>query len=135
MTGMLPAAIGRSIVPHMRQPFAVVALACAVAADAVGQDMIGVVWTGEVVHIDTRTMTTRTIGMGMFGQNALAVDGAGTIWSTSSTHWLTRIDPVTGAATIVYPTPDIRDLASNGTAMLWATVFTTSTTPNQLVRI
>src|SRR5262245_59096595 len=95
----------RSIVPHMRQPFAVVALAFAVATNAVGQDMIGVVWTGEVVHIDTHNMTTRTIGMGLGGQNALAVDGAGTFWSTSvgTGYQLTTINPVTGAATVVHP--------------------------------
>jgi hypothetical protein len=121
-------------------PFAALVLAALVDTNAAGQDLIGVVWAGEVCQIDSHAMTATTIGTGLGGQNALAVDGTGTIWSTALTspvpgNCLTSINPVTGAATVGYSTPDIRGLAGNGTSTLWAIVYTGYGQMNHLARI
>lgn len=95
------------------------------APTAFAQDMIGVTWSGDVRAIDSFTGTSTLLGSGQFGQNALARDGNGHLWSTRRTGspWqydLTQIDPTTGAATVVWPNvPDLRGLAAAGGTLLY----------------
>jgi hypothetical protein len=120
----------------MRLPFAALVLAALVDTNAVSQDLIGVVWAGEVCRIDSHTMTATPIGTGLLGQNALAIDGAGRIWSTAflGFHSLTNINPVTGVATTVGAAPDFRGLAGDGSATLWGIVAFDIGQMNQLAR-
>jgi hypothetical protein len=107
---------------------------------ASAQDMIAVSWSGGVYALDSYTGTTTFLGTGMFGQNALARDDQGGLWSTErstgqtgSVYSLTSIDPGTGAATVITPNfPDVRAFASAGGTLLWAI---SNTSPDQLITI
>lgn len=90
---------------------------------ATAQDMIAVSWSGSVYTLDSYTGATTYLGNGLFGQNALARDDAGGLWSTErngTVYGLTSIDPISGAATVVTTNfPDLRAMASAGGTMLW----------------
>ena len=101
------------------------ALCLSLSLPLAAQDMVAVAWTGDVYALDSFTGTSTLIGSGLFGQNALARDDAGTLWSThrtaSLTYWLTVVDPQTGGTTQLFPNmPDLRGLASAGGGLLWA---------------
>jgi hypothetical protein len=101
------------------------AVAALAAAPALAQDMLAVGWTGEIYAFDSASGATTNLGIGLFGQNCLARDRSGTLWSIAIStvaqgpqFWLSRIDPATATATAVGPTGDIRALAmGSGTAL------------------
>ncbi|HEU4419998.1 MAG TPA: hypothetical protein VFT55_13780, partial [Planctomycetota bacterium] len=72
------------------------------------------------------------LGSGSAGQNCLARDDSGVLWSTRRTGptlaWvydLTVIDASSGAATVIHSNvPDLRGLANAGGTMLWGIVNT-----------
>lgn len=99
-------------------------------ATAIAQDMIATAWSGSVYAIDSFAGTATLIGTGAPGQNAMAVDGSGVIWSTTRTtstpyvYDITVIDPQTAVATVVYPGADIRGMAWAGGSILFAELDT-----------
>tara|TARA_R110002072_G_scaffold228234_12_gene385385 strand:- start:18238 stop:19314 length:1077 start_codon:yes stop_codon:yes gene_type:complete len=112
-------------------------LAAAFAAPiATAQDMIAVSWSGAVYALDSFAGTATLLGNGAFGQNSLARDDLGGLWSTERvglTYSLTSIDPATGAATTVTPNfADLRAMASAGGSLLWGIEDTGA---DQLVKI
>ena len=91
------------------------------------QDMVGVDWTGEIYALDSFTGAAEQIGYGQFGQNCLARDAAGTLWSsaaliggTAPPYFLSRVDPVSGTAVPMFPAHDMRGLAAGGGSDLYA---------------
>lgn len=101
------------------------------------QDMIAVSWGGTVYALDSFTGNATSIGSGSFGQNSLARDDLGGLWSTSrdpsNVYSLTSIDPTTGAATVVTTNfADLRAMASAGGTLLWAIE---NSGPDELVTI
>lgn len=99
--------------------------------------MIAVSWGGGVYALDSYTGTTTLIGPGTAGQNAIARDDLGGLWSTSrdssNVYSLTSIDPTTGAATVVTTNfADLRAMASAGGTLLWGIENSSS---DQLVSI
>lgn len=90
---------------------------------ATAQDMIAVSWSGGVYALDSYTGAATYIANGLSGQNALARDDAGGLWSThrnGTVYALTSIDPNSGAATVVTNNfPDLRAMASAGGTLLW----------------
>src|SRR5262245_31123549 len=112
----------------MRMPLRVVLAASLLSLPLFAQDLVGVAWTGGVYALDSHTGAATLLGTGLFGQNALAVDGSGTLWSThrtglpSTPPWtydVTVVNPQTGAATVVYPAVDLRGMAGDGTSTMW----------------
>ncbi|MFK7741827.1 MAG: hypothetical protein AB8H80_16035 [Planctomycetota bacterium] len=84
--------------------------------------MIGVGWGGSIVALDSYTGAWSFVGSGASGQNAMAVDEQGTIWSTrrnGTVYELTTINPVTGNATVVHPSVDTRGLTWAGPGELY----------------
>ena len=86
------------------------------------QDMVAVSWSGGVYAIDSYAGTQTYLGMGLMGQNALARDSQGVLWSTEragTQYSLTTVDPVAGTATVAWPFVDVRGLANAGGGMLY----------------
>lgn len=91
------------------------------------QDLIGVGWSGSLWAIDSNTGVGTNVGMGLPGQNALATDDQGRLWSTTRNnatpyvYGLSIVDPVTNSATEIHSATglDFRGLASTGTSQLW----------------
>ncbi|HEB52534.1 MAG TPA: hypothetical protein ENI87_04675, partial [bacterium] len=112
--------------------------AVVLAAPVFAQDMIAVGWSGSVYALDSYTGATNLLGYGAFGQNAVAHDDTGGLWSTSrgasgSVYSLTSLDPATGAAsTAAANFSDVRAMESAGGTTLWAIV---DGTPDELVTI
>ena len=100
------------------------------------QDMLAVEYSGQIRLLDSTTGQTRVAGVGMYGQNGMARDSAGRLWSTArdaATYYLTEIDPASMTATPAFVTGDLRALAAGpGT-----TIYAVEQTPivDQLVRI
>lgn len=87
-------------------------------------DMVAVSWSGQLHALDSRTGALADLGLGPFGQNDLASDGQGRLWSTARTgsvfsFFLTRVDPVRGEVTFAFPSIDLRALATAGPGALW----------------
>jgi hypothetical protein len=111
--------------PTSRNVLATV-LAAGLAQPLFAQDLLAVTWSGTNYLVDSYTGAVTSLGTGLSGQNALARDAGGTLWSTSRTGptsayvWsLTTIDPSTGAATIVHAGIDLRGLAQAPAGMLY----------------
>ncbi|MBK8095577.1 MAG: hypothetical protein IPK26_00610 [Planctomycetes bacterium] len=85
---------------------------------ASAQDLVAVSWSGQVHVLSTASGALTPLAAGPFGQNALARDDSGALWSTArlanTQFWLTRIDPVAGTVDYVHPSIDLRGLASGG---------------------
>lgn len=115
-----------SSVPRSAVPAALCA-AFAVATPA--QDMIGVTYSGTIYAIDSQSGATTLVGAGLFGQNGLARDDQGQLWTVSRNllgtphYWLVRIDPATFAVQAVAPCQDLRALADAGNGELYAIEF------------
>lgn len=115
------------------------ALLCADRA-ACQADLIAISWSGSVYGVDSNTGTATLIGAALPNQNALGLDGNGTLWAThrsgptgSWVYHLTNIDPMTGAGTIVYSgIPDLRGLTGAGGALLYGIQ---DGSPDQLVTV
>lgn len=97
------------------------------------QDLVGVAWTGEVYRISTATGAATQFGTTLFtsGQNSMAIDPGGKIWSTQGVGLppimsLMTIDPVTGVGTVrtgpLAGTPDVRGLAAEADGTFFAVV-------------
>lgn len=101
-------------------------LACSLPPALPAQDMIAVGWSGTVYALDSFAGTATSIGAGSYGQNALAIDGAGGVWCTQRSQGtpyvydLTTVDPLTGATTVRLPGVDIRGLAGTNSPLLFA---------------
>ena len=104
-------------------------LAAIVAASpvVVGQDMVGVDWNGDLYALDSFTGASEPIGVGLYGQNCLARDAAGTLWSSArkvsgsgQLYFLSRVDPINCTAAIMYPSHDLRGLAAGSGHDLFA---------------
>lgn len=88
------------------------------------QDMVAVGWDGRVHAFDSRSGRHDLLAVTAMGQNALARDAAGQLWSTArlpagagySFH-LTRIDATTGSGSIAFPSVDLRGLAAAPTGL------------------
>ena len=48
----------------------------------VEQDMVAVDWSGGLYALDSHQAVLTPLGTGLMGQNATALDEAGTLWST-----------------------------------------------------
>jgi hypothetical protein len=86
------------------------------------QDSYAVSFDGRIYYVDTTVPSATVIGSGLIGQNALG-RANGEFWSTSragTSFFLTRLDFFAGTATVVWPAPDIRGLASAGGHELFA---------------
>ncbi len=101
------------------------------------QDMLAVDYAGQIYTLDSTTGQTSAVGIGMLGQNGMARDAAGRLWSTAAlgggSFYLTEIDPLGLSATPVHPTGDLRALAAGP----GASIYGVESTPlgSQLVRI
>ena len=96
-----------------------------------GQDMIGVDWNGDLYALDSYTGASEPIGFGLYGQNCLARDAGGALWSSArlgvnappgGTDFLSRVDPVSGTAVAMFPSRDLRGLAAGSGNDLYAAV-------------
>lgn len=102
---------------------------CAFAVTAPAQDMIGVTYSGTIYAVDSQSGATTLVGAGLFGQNGLARDGQGQLWTVGRNllgtphYWLVRIDPATFAVQAVAPCQDLRALADAGNGELYAIEF------------
>lgn len=108
-------------VPGYRVPMRLLPIAATTFAGlvpALAQDLVAVGWTGQVHAVTAATGALTPLAAGPFGQNALARDDSGALWSTarlaSTQFWLTRVDPVAGTVSYVHPSIDLRGLASGG---------------------
>ncbi|HEU4420444.1 MAG TPA: hypothetical protein VFT55_16020, partial [Planctomycetota bacterium] len=116
----------------MQRLFPVVTTTLILTASLAAQDLIGVNFAGSVYRVNSYTGAATLLGSGSAGQNSLARDDGGVLWSTRRTGptlaWiydLTIIDPSSGAATVVHANvPDLRGLANAGGTMLWGIVNT-----------
>lgn len=95
---------------------------------AVAQDMVAVQWSGQILALDSFTGATWPLGVGLAGQNALARDANGVLWSNgflspASVRGLTRLDPAAGTATAVHVSDDIRALAAGPGTTLYAVLY------------
>lgn len=104
-------------------------VAFVVPCSVFAQDMVGVDFFGDLYAIDSFTGAAATIGFGVVGQNCLARDGNGTLWSSgrisnglTTNHFISRIDPVQGSAHLMFPAHDIRGLATGSGSTLYASV-------------
>ncbi|MBL8730761.1 MAG: hypothetical protein JNN13_00140 [Planctomycetes bacterium] len=106
-----------------------------VAGSTAAQDLIAVGWNGGLYAIDSYSGAGTQIGSGITGQNAMARDGNGGLWSNGQNGVLSRIDPAVPSATPVYPGTglDLRGLASAGGPFLYG--ITNSSPTDSLVRI
>lgn len=104
--------------------YTLLALSLPFAAALPAQDMIATSWSGGVYALDSFTGATTYLGVGLFGQNAMAVDQTGVVWSThrdaNNDYSLCTVDLSTGAATEIYTMfGDTRGLAGAGGTALW----------------
>jgi hypothetical protein len=104
--------------------------------------MIAVSWTGAVYALNSYTGATTLIAPGLFGQNALARDGQGRLWSTQRTpstpyvYDLTRIDPRVPSSTLQFAnTADVRGMTGNGGTTLLAVINAAVGTADSLASI
>lgn len=107
---------------HFRRAL-VSSVAAMLAGSLHAQDLLAVTWNGAVLKINSYTGATSYVGNGMQGQNSLARATNGTFWSTrrlgAGLFDFTRIDPATGAATVMFAAPDIRGLSTGPGTTLW----------------
>ena len=61
-------------------PLQLLALA-ALTVPVSAQDMLAVDWTGQIYALDSYTGAIEAAGVGMFGQNCMARDENGDVWS------------------------------------------------------
>jgi hypothetical protein len=91
--------------------------------------MIGVTWSGAVYTVDSTTGTSTLAAPGLFGQNCLARDAAGDLWTVSRTflgtpiYYLTQLDASSLELQAVTVCPDVRALADAGNDELYAMEF------------
>lgn len=104
-------------------------LLCLLATPAFAQDMVATSWGGPIYALDSFTGQTTLLANGLFGQQALARDGQGRLWSTQRTatapftYDLTRVDPLAGSATVQFAnTADVRGMTGVGGSLLLAVV-------------
>lgn len=119
-----------------------IAFASTLIVAAPAQDMVAVGWNGGLHALHSGTGELDQLGLGSSGQNALARDDRGILWTTarvitplSFTHYLSRLDAVAGTVTHVWPTPDLRGLAPAGNGDLWAVETPPAGAPSVLWRI
>lgn len=80
------------------------------------QDAIGVLFTGEIVRLDTTTGAVTQLATGTPGKNALTFDNDNRLWTSvrpnsTQTVWrLARIDPVSGTETLPFPSVNVGDV-------------------------
>ena len=99
------------------------------AAPLCSQDMVAASWGGPIYSLNSYTGVTAQISTGLFGQNALARDGQGRLWSTQRSasapfvYDLTRTDPRVPSTTVQFAnTADIRGLTGVGGTLMAAIV-------------
>lgn len=108
------------------------------------QDMIGVLFTGEVVRLRSTTGAVTLLATGQIGKNCLACSSDNRLWTTVRTgfspatfqYFLANINPFTGAETLPFGNHnvgDIRALAANTTGSLFG--IRDLNGPDELVRI
>src|SRR5262249_44998102 len=126
--------------PEVRMRMHLLATLCLSSLPA-AQDLIAVDYSGMMYHVDSHTAAATPIGLGQPGANALALDPAGVYWVRCQgapvipiDYCLARLDPRTGAATIVHHgMPDLRALAAGDGTTLWGVAW--HPTYEALVRI
>ncbi len=123
--------------PFPRRVLLSPALLLAAATPALpAQDLVAVAWTGEVYRISSTTGGGTQIGRTLFasGHNSLAIDTAGTIWSTQGPRTalnLISIDPTNGSGTVRSGVvPDVRGLAAEADGSFFAVVNVGAVNPN-----
>jgi hypothetical protein len=88
---------------------------CLLGGALAAQDMLAVGWGGRIFALDPVNGRAEDVSLGAFGQNALAGDRSGRLWSTArlgnTQFFLTSIDPVSGAVEFAHPSMDFRGLA------------------------
>lgn len=99
-------------------------LLCAPMATAQAPDLVAVGWDGRLHALDSRTAALDQLGSGPMGMNAMVRDDQGRLWSTARvgstfSFYLTRVDAVAGTAAYVWPSIDLRGLASAGPSTLF----------------
>ncbi|MGK0155749.1 MAG: hypothetical protein ACI9SE_002715 [Neolewinella sp.] len=101
-------------------------LAATATASPQAQDMIGVTWTGAIFRVDSSTGESSLASAGLFGQNCLARDSQGELWTISRavlgtpTYYLTHLDPSSLDSQIIATCNDVRSLANAGNGELFA---------------
>lgn len=114
-----------------------VSLVLLTASPVSAQDLLAVTWNGATALVNSYTGAVTPLGTGMQGQNCLARDASGTLWSTSrvssSFHWLTNVNPATGGATARFSGPDLRGLSIGPGNTLYG--IRNEIGPDSLVRI
>lgn len=101
-------------------------LAATATTSLQAQDMIGVTWTGAIFRVDSSTGESSLASAGLFGQNCLARDSQGELWTISRavlgtpTYYLTHLDPSSLDLQIIATCNDVLSLANAGNGELFA---------------
>ncbi|MFT4512648.1 MAG: hypothetical protein ACI89X_002202 [Planctomycetota bacterium] len=101
-------------------------LAATATTSLQAQDMIGVTWSGAIYTVQSSSGESSLATPGLFGQNCLARDSQGELWTISRgllgspTYFLTHLDPSSLDLQIIAVCNDVRSMADAGSGELFA---------------